>query len=71
MESDLINLADAANSTHNMLGGQEAGFSAAGMPARVVGSLQAAIAGKTRPVFALRIGERPGLFSPLRSFNSN
>jgi hypothetical protein len=71
MESDLINLSDAANSTHNTLSGREAAFQAAGPSERLIGGLKAAIAVKASPVSALSVGEQPGLFSPLRQFNSN
>jgi hypothetical protein len=71
MESDLINLADAANATHNALSGQEARFQAAGPAQRVIGGLKAAIAVKASPTSALSVGEQPGLFSPLKTFNNN
>jgi hypothetical protein len=71
MESDLINLSDAANSTHNALSGREAQFQAAGPTQRLIGGLKTAIAAKASPASALSVGEQPGLFSPLRQFNSN
>lgn len=54
-----------------MLSGQEAAFQVAGLPTKVVGGLKAIIAAKASPVSALSMGERPGLFSPLRQFNGN
>jgi hypothetical protein len=71
MESNLISLSDAANSTHNFVSGKEAAFQSTGAVQRAIGGLKAAVAVKASPLSALSVGERPGLLSPLREFNGN
>jgi hypothetical protein len=71
MESNLITLSDAANSTHNWLSGKEATYQSTGLGKRLAGGIKAAIAIKTSPLSTLSVTEQPGLRSPLNKFNGN
>ena len=71
LESSLIKLQDSANVTHNALSAKEAQFNATPLSDKAASAVKGLIAVKTNPVSAFFSSEKPGLSSPLDSFNEN